>query len=168
MNHLHFSTISGGLRGGCFSYGTALVNRQMRSDLFSSLVKQEIGFFDATNTGIQRMWKNLEIHQRIIKVTMVLRFYIQFNLLVIFLNFSGEIISRLTADCETMSSTVSTNVNVFLRNIVMLIGALVFMITLSWRLSLVNFIIIPVVGFVTNVYGAYYDVSLKFSMYFFI
>ncbi|VDK73390.1 unnamed protein product [Onchocerca ochengi] len=112
-------TISGGLRGGCFSYGTALVNRQMRSDLFSSLVKQEIGFFDATNTG--------------------------------------EIISRLTADCETMSSTVSTNVNVFLRNIVMLIGALVFMITLSWRLSLVNFIIIPVVGFVTNVYGAYYD-----------
>uniref|UniRef100_A0A2K6VRW0 ABC-type antigen peptide transporter n=1 Tax=Onchocerca volvulus TaxID=6282 RepID=A0A2K6VRW0_ONCVO len=113
------STISGGLRGGCFSYGTALVNRQMRSDLFSSLVKQEIGFFDATNTG--------------------------------------EIISRLTADCETMSSTVSTNVNVFLRNIVMLIGALVFMITLSWRLSLVNFIIIPVVGFVTNVYGAYYD-----------
>ncbi|VDO81429.1 unnamed protein product [Onchocerca flexuosa] len=102
----------------------------MRSDLFSSLVEQEIGFFDATNTG--------------------------------------EITSRLTADCETMSSTVSTNLNVFLRNIVMLIGAMVFMITLSWRLSLVNFIIVPVVAFVTNVYGAYYDVSFKFSVYCFI
>lgn len=52
MNHLHFSTISGGLRGGSFVYATALVNRQMRDDLFSSLVEQEISFFDTTNTGI--------------------------------------------------------------------------------------------------------------------
>ncbi|KAM3721890.1 ABC-type oligopeptide transporter ABCB9 [Dirofilaria immitis] len=113
------STIAGGLRGGSFSYATALVNRRMRSDLFSSLVEQEIGFFDATNTG--------------------------------------EITSRLTADCETMSSTISTNLNVFLRNSVMLLGSMVFMTTLSWRLSLVNFIVVPIVGFVTKVYGTYYD-----------
>ncbi|VIO95856.1 ABC transporter family protein [Brugia malayi] len=113
------STITGGLRGGSFVYATALVNRQMRYDLFNSLVEQDISFFDTTNTG--------------------------------------EITSRLTTDCETMSSTVSTNLNVFLRNIVMLLGSLVFMITLSWRLSLVTFIIVPVVGFITKVYGAYYD-----------
>ncbi|MCP9264207.1 Transport-associated protein [Dirofilaria immitis] len=97
------STIAGGLRGGSFSYATALVNRRMRSDLFS------------------------------------------------------EITSRLTADCETMSSTISTNLNVFLRNSVMLLGSMVFMTTLSWRLSLVNFIVVPIVGFVTKVYGTYYD-----------
>ncbi|EJD75434.1 ABC transporter, variant [Loa loa] len=113
------STITGGLRGGSFVYATALVNRQMRYDLFSSLVEQDISFFDTTNTG--------------------------------------EITSRLTTDCETMSSTISTNLNIFLRNIVMLLGSLVFMATLSWRLSLVTFIIVPVVGFVTKVYGAYYD-----------
>uniref|UniRef100_A0A0R3RVW7 ATP-binding cassette sub-family B member 9 n=1 Tax=Elaeophora elaphi TaxID=1147741 RepID=A0A0R3RVW7_9BILA len=120
MSALTFvSTVAGGLRGGSFLYATALVNRQMRYDLFSSLVEQEISFFDATNTG--------------------------------------EITSRLTTDCETMSSTISTNLNVFLRNTVMLLGSLIFMSTLSWRLSLVTFIIIPVVGFVTKVYGAYYD-----------
>ncbi|KAL3997420.1 ABC transporter transmembrane region family protein [Acanthocheilonema viteae] len=120
MSTLTFvSTVTAGLRGGSFTYATALVNRQMRYDLFSSLVEQDISFFDTTNTG--------------------------------------EITSRLTTDCETMSSTVSTNLNVFLRNIVMLLGSLAFMSTLSWRLSLVTFIIVPVVGFVTKVYGSYYD-----------
>lgn len=52
MNHLYFSTLTAGLRGGSFTYATALVNRQMRYDLFSSLVEQDISFFDATNTGI--------------------------------------------------------------------------------------------------------------------
>lgn len=90
---------------------------------------------------------------------------ILFDVGVIFLSLSGEITSRLTTDCETMSSTISTNLNVFLRNSVMLLGSLVFMTTLSWRLALVTFIIVPVVGFVTKVYGAYYDVSMKFSIF---
>ncbi|RCN46803.1 antigen peptide transporter 2 [Ancylostoma caninum] len=113
------STFFGGLRGGCFDYATALVSRQVRLDLFRSLVQQEIGFFDITK--------------------------------------SGEMVSRLTSDCQTMSTTVSTNLNVFLRNGVMLIGALVFMFVMSWRLSLVTFIAIPLVGFITKWYGAYYD-----------
>ncbi|XGW21859.1 hypothetical protein V3C99_004653 [Haemonchus contortus] len=113
------STISGGLRGGCFDYATALVSRQVRLDLFRSLVDQDITFFDVTK--------------------------------------SGEIVSRLTSDCQTMSTTVSTNLNVFLRNGVMLIGALVFMFIMSWRLSMVTFIAIPLVGFITKWYGAYYD-----------
>ncbi|EPB73129.1 antigen peptide transporter 2 [Ancylostoma ceylanicum] len=113
------STFFGGLRGGCFDYATALVSRQVRLDLFRSLVQQEIGFFDVTK--------------------------------------SGEMVSRLTSDCQTMSTTVSTNLNVFLRNGVMLLGALVFMFVMSWRLSLVTFIAIPLVGFITKWYGAYYD-----------
>ncbi|VDK42947.1 unnamed protein product [Anisakis simplex] len=108
-----------GLRGGCFDYATALVNRQMRCDLFRSLVKQEIGFFDTTKTG--------------------------------------EITSRLTSDCATMSSTVSTNLNTFLRNGLMLIGALVIMFVLSWRLTMVTFMIVPIVAFATRTYGIYYD-----------
>jgi ATP-binding cassette subfamily B (MDR/TAP) protein 9 len=113
------SSICSGFRAGLFDYATALVNRKMRSDLFRSLVQQEIGFFDERKTG--------------------------------------EIMSRLTSDCQTMSSTVSTNVNVFLRNGVMLIGSLIFMVTISWRLTLVSFIAVPFVGFITKAYGAYYD-----------
>ncbi|VDL65750.1 unnamed protein product [Nippostrongylus brasiliensis] len=45
------STLFGGLRGGCFDYATALVSRQVRLDLFSSLVKQDIAFFDLTKSA---------------------------------------------------------------------------------------------------------------------
>lgn len=117
------STIFGGLRGGCFDYATAKVQRQVRQDLFASLVRQDIAFFDITK--------------------------------------SGEMVSRLTSDCQTISTTVSTNLNVFLRNGVMLIGALIYMFILSWRLAMVTFIAIPTVGFITKWYGAFFDVSLE-------
>uniref|UniRef100_A0A7E4VW94 ATP-binding cassette sub-family B member 9 n=1 Tax=Panagrellus redivivus TaxID=6233 RepID=A0A7E4VW94_PANRE len=113
------STITGGLRGGCFDYATALISRKMRGDLFASIISQEVAFFDETKTG--------------------------------------EIVSRLTSDCQTMASTVSTNVNVFLRNGVMLLGSLLFMVTISWRLTMVTFIAVPLVGFISKAYGAYYD-----------
>ncbi|KAH7693181.1 ABC transporter, partial [Aphelenchoides avenae] len=113
------STIFGGLRGGCFDYATALVNRRMRRDLFNSIMSQEIAFFDSSQTG--------------------------------------EIVSRLTADCQTMSSTVSTNLNVFMRNSVMLVGSVIFMINLSWRLTLVTLVAVPPIAFFSKIYGAYYD-----------
>uniref|UniRef100_A0A1I7WTD5 ABC transmembrane type-1 domain-containing protein n=1 Tax=Heterorhabditis bacteriophora TaxID=37862 RepID=A0A1I7WTD5_HETBA len=112
-------TFFGGLRGGCFEYATALVSRQIRLELFTSLVQQDIAFFDITK--------------------------------------SGEMVSRLTADCQTMSTTISVNLNVFLRNGVMLIGSLIFMFIMSWRLAMVTFIAVPLVAFITKVYGSYYD-----------
>ncbi|EPB73130.1 ABC transporter, ATP-binding protein [Ancylostoma ceylanicum] len=45
------STIFGGLRGGTFTYASALVSRQIKLDLFRSLIKQEIAFFDTTKSG---------------------------------------------------------------------------------------------------------------------
>lgn len=41
----------------------------------------------------------------------------------------------------------------------MLIGSIVFMVTISWRLTFVTFVCVPVAGFATKAYGAYYDVS---------
>lgn len=113
------ASIFGGMRGGCFDWATSLIQKQVRDDLFRSLVQQEIAFFDDAQTG--------------------------------------EIASRLTSDCEVMSSVISTNFNVFLRSLVMMIGSFIFMFAMSWRLALVTFILIPLVGFVTKVYGAYYD-----------
>ncbi|CAJ0592093.1 unnamed protein product [Cylicocyclus nassatus] len=113
------STVFGGLRGGCFAYATALVDRQIRMNLFRSLVHQEIAFFDITKCG--------------------------------------EMVSRLTADCQTVAASVSVNLNVFLRNGVMLVGSIAFMFVLSWRLCLVTFIMVPLLGFITKWYGSYYD-----------
>jgi ABC-type multidrug transport system fused ATPase/permease subunit len=129
---LLFSAIFGGGRAGCFSYAIAKVNRQVREDLFSSLVQQEIGFFDATKTG---------------KYTFSYFKWV-----------SGEVTSRLTADCQVMSDTVALNVNVFLRNILMLVGSLAFMFALSWRLTLITFVAVPVIGLISKLYGSYYEV----------
>lgn len=113
------SSLFGGLRGGCFDYATALVTLRIRLDLFTSLIRQDIAFYDTAKTG--------------------------------------DTMSRLTSDCQTISSTVSTNVNVFMRNGVMLIGALAFMILMSWRLAMVTFIAVPLVGFITKAYSSFYD-----------
>ncbi|CAD5209211.1 unnamed protein product [Bursaphelenchus xylophilus] len=113
------SAIFGGLRGGFFTYSQARVDRRIRNDLFRSLVKQEIGFYDANKTG--------------------------------------EIVSRLNADCQTMSNTLSLYVNVLTRNTTMLFGSLIFMFTLSWRLCMVTLIAVPIIFLVSKVYGVYYD-----------
>ncbi|GMT23290.1 hypothetical protein PFISCL1PPCAC_14587, partial [Pristionchus fissidentatus] len=113
------STILGGLRGGCFVYAAALVGKRVRKDLFASLVKQEIAFFDVTKTG--------------------------------------DLVSRLTADCSSISDSLSLNINLFARNTVMLLGALFFMFSISWRLSLVTFIAVPLILYVTKVYGVFFD-----------
>lgn len=45
-----------------------------------------------------------------------------------------------------------------MRSTIMLLGSLVFMCSLSWRLTLVTFIVIPPIGVITKLYGDYYDV----------
>uniref|UniRef100_A0AC35U6F0 ABC transmembrane type-1 domain-containing protein n=1 Tax=Rhabditophanes sp. KR3021 TaxID=114890 RepID=A0AC35U6F0_9BILA len=109
----------GGLRWGSSEYASALIHRKMRSDLFKSLIFQEMSFFDELQTG--------------------------------------EITSRLSSDVEKMASVMSTNFNVFLRVVLMLGGSFVFMFALSWRLSLVCFILIPLIGIFTTKFGVYFD-----------
>nr|CAD2127669.1 unnamed protein product [Meloidogyne enterolobii] len=111
--------VAGGFRGGSFEYAYARVNRAVRHNLFSSLIHQEIAFFDRHKTG--------------------------------------EITSRLTADTTTMSDTVSLNVNIFLRNTVQMGGSMLFMMTLSWRLSLIPFIVVPIILVASKIFGVYYD-----------
>ncbi|KAK5965742.1 ABC tran and ABC membrane domain containing prote in [Trichostrongylus colubriformis] len=114
------SAIAAGLRGGSFEYAYSRINRAIRHDLFTGLVRQDVAFFDAHKTG--------------------------------------EIASRLAADCQTMSDTVAMNVNVFLRNAVMLVGSMIFMMTLSWRLSLITFILVPIIFVASKIFGSYYDI----------
>jgi ATP-binding cassette subfamily B (MDR/TAP) protein 9 len=113
------SAAAGGFRGGSFEYCYSRIQRAIRHDLFTSLVKQDVAFFD--------------IHK------------------------TGEITSRLTADTQTMSDTVALNVNVFLRNIVQMGGSMLFMLTLCWRLSLVPFIVVPIILVASKIFGVYYD-----------
>ncbi|ETN76645.1 antigen peptide transporter 2 [Necator americanus] len=69
----------------------------------------------------------------------------------------GEICSRLTSDCQTMSNTLSLYMNVLTRNLTMLFGSLIFMTTLSWRLSMITLITVPLIFLVNKVFGVWYD-----------
>ncbi|CAJ0573227.1 unnamed protein product, partial [Mesorhabditis spiculigera] len=118
--------VFGGFRGGAFTYAQARIDRQIRNDLFRSIINQEIGFFDENKTG--------------------------------------EIVSRLTADCQTMTNTLSLYINVLSRNCFMLFGSIIFMFTLSWRLSMITLIAIPIIFLLSKVFGVYYDKLSEDSM----
>lgn len=57
-----------------------------------------------------------------------------------------------------MSDTVGINCNIFLRNLLRAIGVSVFMFTLSWRMSVVTFMGLPLVIGLSKVFGVYYKV----------
>ena len=69
---------------------------------------------------------------------------------------TGDIVSRLTSDTTKMSDQVGLNINVFLRNCVQSIGTCVFMFKLSWKLTIVTLIGLPLVAFISDIYGDYY------------
>ncbi|CAM9115791.1 unnamed protein product [Phaeothamnion confervicola] len=68
---------------------------------------------------------------------------------------TGDLTSRLSADTAKIGDQVTLNVNIFLRNFVQAVGTMLFMSWLSWRLSLVTFVSIPIIVFVSRAYGHY-------------
>jgi ATP-binding cassette, subfamily B, bacterial len=66
---------------------------------------------------------------------------------------SGEMMSRLTADTTQIKSAAGVSLSQFLRNIIMLIGALIMMIVTSFELSLLVLIAIPAIVLPLVAYG---------------
>ena len=50
---------------------------------------------------------------------------------------------------------IALNANVFLRSLIQLVGILVFMFMTSWKLSILTFILIPILVLVSQIYGQY-------------
>ncbi|XP_052800961.1 ABC-type oligopeptide transporter ABCB9-like isoform X1 [Mya arenaria] len=71
---------------------------------------------------------------------------------------TGDITSRLTSDTTTMSDALALNVNIFLRNFIKAGGVVFFMMKLSWQLTIVTLIGLPLIIGISNVYGKYYKV----------
>ncbi|XP_017565206.1 ATP-binding cassette sub-family B member 9 [Pygocentrus nattereri] len=76
-------------------------------------------------------------------------------------NHTGDITSRLTSDTTEVSDLISQNVNLFLRNFVKGVGFLIFMFSMSWKLSLVTLMGFPYIGVVSKLYGDYYKKLTK-------
>lgn len=68
---------------------------------------------------------------------------------------TGEMVNRLASDCSLIQNTVSVNISQGLRNALHAIGGFVILFLISWKLTLVMFSIIPLIGVATFIYGKY-------------
>ncbi|MBT8141633.1 MAG: ATP-binding cassette domain-containing protein [Gammaproteobacteria bacterium] len=59
------------------------------------------------------------------------------------LNRSGDIMSRLTTDTTLLQNIIGSSISMALRNIIMVIGALILLIITNWKLTLIIFASVP-------------------------
>ncbi|KAM8887275.1 ABC-type oligopeptide transporter ABCB9 isoform 2-T3 [Spinachia spinachia] len=76
-------------------------------------------------------------------------------------NHTGDIISRLSADTTQVSDLISVNINIFLRSAIKGAGFSIFMLGISWKLTLVALMGFPFIGLVSKFYGDYYKKLTK-------
>ncbi|XP_051522471.1 antigen peptide transporter 2-like isoform X2 [Myxocyprinus asiaticus] len=84
-------------------------------------------------------------------------------------NKPGSLTSRLISDTDKMGRSVAMNVNVLLRSLVKTCGMLFFMLRLSWQLTLLTCIEMPLLAFIQNSYNnlsQFITVGLKVEMLF--
>lgn len=81
---------------------------------------------------------------------------------------TGEIMSRITNDTETLSDLVSTGIIYFVNDILTLSGILIILFNLNLKLTLVTMITLPLVFILFNILGkkmreAYQEVRIKMA-----
>lgn len=72
---------------------------------------------------------------------------------------AGEITSRLSKDTDLMAKTVCLNVNVMLRTLIKTLGVIYFMLHLSWELTFLVLMEVPITGLVQKIYDKHYQVT---------
>jgi ATP-binding cassette, subfamily B (MDR/TAP), member 9 len=68
---------------------------------------------------------------------------------------TGDITSRLSSDTTLVGDQIAMNVNVFLRSLVQAAGVLFFMLLVSWQLTILAFISVPLITLLSTWYGSY-------------
>ncbi|XP_076855644.1 antigen peptide transporter 2 [Brachyhypopomus gauderio] len=72
-------------------------------------------------------------------------------------NKPGSLTSRLVSDTDKMGRSVAMNVNVLLRSLVKTCAMLVFMVGLSWQLTLLTCVEMPILALLQNYYNIFYQ-----------
>lgn len=58
----------------------------------------------------------------------------------------GKIVSRMSNDIEALTELLSTSIVMVARNMIMLVGIIIVMLLLNWRLALISLAVIPAMG----------------------
>ncbi|VDM66024.1 unnamed protein product, partial [Strongylus vulgaris] len=82
-------------------------------------------------------------------------------------NSSGELVSKLTTDCDTASGVLSYDLTSFIQHVVLTFSSLAFVLIYSWRLTLLACITFPTMYIISELYGDFshklYESSRKMS-----
>lgn len=68
---------------------------------------------------------------------------------------TGELVNRLASDATVLQNTVTVNISQFLRTLVGLIGGVVMLFYISWKVCLAMFIFLPLIVVAAIIYGKF-------------
>lgn len=71
------------------------------------------------------------------------------------INKVGELTSRLTSDIAQIQETLRTTIAEFFRQIVMIIGGVIFLMLISWKLAMIMLGTVPVMAIIAVVFGKF-------------
>lgn len=73
-----------------------------------------------------------------------------------------DLIVRCCSDFKENFFSNQTDANDdFFRNMVQMGGSMIFMMTLCWKLSMIPFIVVPIILMASKIFGVYYDVFIN-------
>jgi len=67
----------------------------------------------------------------------------------------GELTSRLSSDITLIQDTLRTTIAEFFRQIIIIVGSIIFIAMISWRLSLIMLATVPVMAVVAVIFGCF-------------
>jgi ATP-binding cassette subfamily B protein len=76
-------------------------------------------------------------------------------------NPAGELMSRLTNDIDAINQAVSQNVTSLIASVLSMVGILVAMFILDWRLALVSLLVVPIMLWFTNFVARYTRIGFE-------
>ena len=98
------------MRAFSFNLISERIARNLRDDLYESIMRKDVSFFDERKTG--------------------------------------DLLSRINSDISVIQDGLSSNVSMFIRSVIFLIGTIGFLFFISWNLTLVTLACIaPIVVF---------------------
>lgn len=67
----------------------------------------------------------------------------------------GELMSRISADITQVQEVLRTTIAEFFRQIIIIVGGVIILVYLSWKLSLIMFATVPVVAIIAVIFGRF-------------
>ncbi len=65
----------------------------------------------------------------------------------------GELVSRLSNDVTQIRSSLTSNVNTLLQQLLIALGSLVIMLIINWRLTMFTIVLVPVIAVLSTLFG---------------